>query len=113
MIYNIDDSAFKELIKILKGYNSPDITAQTTNKPLGLNAQVNHPNGMAIGKNNLSKDDYLFMVGCGSSSTDRKNAFTVTGSGALVFGREAVLTSEITADNTKACTGSLLGGYNN
>lgn len=50
----------------------------------GEGTETNFDNQTAVGKYNYSNSDYAFMVGNGSSSSNRSNAFAVTWDGSLV-----------------------------
>lgn len=51
----------------------------------GYNVNAEHANEVAFGKYNLTSDDTLFSVGCGSSDK-RKNAMEIKNSGSAIFG---------------------------
>ena len=59
----------------------------------GYNVNADNANEVAFGKFNLTSDDTLFSVGCGSSDTKRKNAMEIKNDGSAIFGGAVTATS--------------------
>lgn len=101
---------------ILGGFQNAISGTGSAGMALGSNLIVSGNNQIVVGRYNLSNNNTKFVVGAGSSDTDRKNAFEVLNTGqaklAQYISPTVAFPQSVTADFTFVTAGGTSGDLN-